>query len=103
MSFSERAKIGVFMIGAERFRQLGTGAADGSYEERKAREAAAYLEAFGSYAEVICDGPVYSREQADRAVMRFYNEKVDCVVALFLSWAEDFAWIRFSTVMRSPQ
>ena len=95
MSFSERAKIGIFMIGAERFRPLGIGTADGNYEERKVREAAVYLEKFSSFADIVCDGPVYTREQADRAVMRFYNEKVDCVVALFLSWAEDFAWIRF--------
>ena len=25
----------------------------------------------------------------------FYNEKVDFVIAEFLSWSEDFAWIRF--------
>lgn len=95
MLFSERAKIGILMIGAERFRPLGTGTADGSYEERKAREAEVYLGSFRSFADVVCGETVYSREQAEREAQRFYNEKVDGVVALFLSWAEDFSWIRF--------
>ena len=44
---------------------------------------------------VLFDEPVYTREAAQKAADRFYLEKVDCVVVAFMSWAEDFAWIRF--------
>ena len=92
---AERAKIGLLMIGAERFRPLGNGTKDGNYEERKALEAKTYLSRFRAFADVICPATVYSREGAETAAAEFYNQKVDCVVAMFLSWAEDFAWIRF--------
>ena len=64
MSFSERAKIGLLMIGAERFRPLGNGTQDGNYEERKTREAQSYLSRFRAFADVVCPEPVYSREGA---------------------------------------
>ncbi len=91
----EKARIGILMIEAERFRALGEGTYEGTYAVRKEREADAYLSAFASFADVVCPPPVFSREQAEEAARLFYNEKVDCVVAMFLSWAEDFAWIRF--------
>lgn len=91
----ERAKIGLLMIGGERFRPLGNGTKDGNYEERKALEAKTYLSRFCNFADVVCPATVYSREGAETAAAEFYNQKVDCVVAMFLSWAEDFAWIRF--------
>lgn len=91
----ERAKIGLLMIGAERFRPLGNGTKDGNYEERKALEAKTYLSRFCNFADVVCPATAYSREGAETAAAEFYNQKVDCVVAMFLSWAEDFAWIRF--------
>ncbi len=91
----EKAKLGILMIEAERFRALGAGTENGTYAERKEIEAKNYIAAFEDFAEVICPAPVYSREGAEDAARLFYNEKVDCVVAMFLSWAEDFAWIRF--------
>lgn len=91
----ERAKIGLLMIGAERFRPLGNGTKDGNYEERKAQEAKTYLSRLCAFADVVCPATVYSREGAETAAAEFYNQRVDCVVAMFLSWAEDFAWIRF--------
>lgn len=90
-----RPKIGVLFIGAKRFRQLGEGTADDTYEARKAIEYKKYLEEFGSFADTVNSGMCYDREDAERSVELFVSEKVDCVAAIFLSWAEDFAWIRF--------
>lgn len=95
MDLNRKAKIGFILIGAKRFKPLGAGTADGTYEERKAIEAQRYIERFSEFADVVFDGPVYEREEAEAAARSFYNQKVDCAVAIFMSWAEDFAWIRF--------
>lgn len=72
---TERAKIGLLMIGAERFRPLGNGTKDGNYEERKAQEAKTYLSRFCNFADVVCPATVYSREGAETAAAEFYNQK----------------------------
>ena len=95
MNLYSRPKVGVLFISAKRFRQLGEGTADGTYEARKLIESKSYLDRFGEFADVVYDGIVYEREDVERSISMFYNEKVDCVFAMFLSWAEDFTWIRF--------
>lgn len=90
-----KPKIGVLLIEAERFRSLGAGTARGLYSERKDAEAASYIKKISEFAEVVYPGPVWERNGAERAAQLFYNEGCDCVAAGFLSWAEDFAWIRF--------
>lgn len=95
MKFDRKPKIGILLIGAKRFKPLGEGTARGNYEERKAIEAAGYVKKFSEFADVVFDGPVYEREEAEGAARRFFDEKVDCAVAIFMSWAEDFAWIHF--------
>jgi L-arabinose isomerase len=44
---------------------------------------------------VIYPGIVYEREEMQNAMDQFYAEKVDFVIVEYLSWSEDFAWIRF--------
>ncbi len=95
MNLNRKPKIGLLLIGAERFQPLGEGTADGTYKERKAVETGKILSGMKEYADVVFTEPVYTREAAEKAVSLFFNEKVDGVVASFLSWAEDFAWIRF--------
>lgn len=95
MNLFRKPKVGVILIGAKRFKPLGAGTADGTYEERKAIEAQNYINKFSEFADIVFDGPVYEREEAEAAANKFYNEKVDCALAIFMSWAEDFAWIRF--------
>ena len=95
MNLNRKPKIGLLLIGAERFQSLGEGTADGTYKERKAVETGKILSGMKEYADVVFTEPVYTREAAEKAVALFFNEKVDGVVASFLSWAEDFAWIRF--------
>jgi hypothetical protein len=45
--------------------------------------------------DVVFPGIVYEKEEAETAMKQFYDQKVDFVIAEFLSWSEDFAWIRF--------
>lgn len=96
-----KAKTGLLLIATSRFRHLGEGLAEGDYEMRKNAEAAQYVEALGRFSEVVYPGTVYTREDLSRAMRRFQAEQTDCVFALFLSWAEDFAWVRFLRDMPS--
>ncbi len=95
MNLLRKSKIGMLFIGAERFRPLGSDTIDGTYEMRKELEYKAYIETISEFSEVVCIGMVYTREQAENAAKEFREEKVDCVVAIFMSWAEDYAWISF--------
>lgn len=95
VDLSRKPRMGLLLIGAERFRPLGEGTARGSYLERKTREAERMMKDTEEIAEVVFPGVVYTREDANRAVDAFVRAKVDYVLAIYLSWAEDFAWIRF--------
>ena len=53
------------------------------------------IKATMDFLELADPGIVYEREDAQKAMDLFYNEKVDFIYAEFLSWSEDFAWIRF--------
>ena len=90
-----RARMGLLLISPERFATIGEGTARGSYRERKEKEAAWMLEETSGIAEVSFPGIVWNREDVQRAIDRFMADKVDYVLAIYLSWAEDFAWIRF--------
>lgn len=90
-----RAKIGLLLIGSPRFKALGGGTAHGTYESRKLLEAETIVKNFEEIGTVLYPGIVYEREDVNRAIDLFYREKADCVAAAYLSWAEDFAWIRF--------
>lgn len=88
-------KTGVLLIATSRFRNLGSETAEGSYEIRKKAEAEEYVNAMKSFCEVVYPGPVYTREDLARSIQMFKEQNVDCVFALFLSWSEDFVWVRF--------
>lgn len=92
---NRKARIGLLLIASPRFRTLGKGTARGEYDERKKEEEASYIERFGKAGEIISGGIIYEREDVRRAIDLFISKKVDCVAALYLSWAEDFTWIRF--------
>lgn len=90
-----KAKVGILLIATERFRKLGVDTEDGTYEQRKLVEAEAYINKMNTFCDTVYTGQIYSRAELEYAMNSFFNEKVDCVFALFLSWAEDFLWIRF--------
>lgn len=90
-----RPRIGVLLIATGRFRNMGVGTDRGTYELRKQQEAAKYIEGIAKIGEVVYTGNVYTREDLDAQMRQFEQERVDCVFALFLSWTEDFVWVRF--------
>ena len=90
-----KTKTGLLLIGSPRFRSLGQGTLRGDYAQRQSDAAAQFLEAMSPLGESVYPGVVYEREDMQQAMDTFYMERVDYVLAVFMSWAEDFAWIRF--------
>ena len=91
----ENGKMGVLLIATSRFRALGADTPEGSYEKRKLAETDALILSMKRFCTPICPGPLYTREDLAAAMDLFQREKVDCIFALFLSWSEDFLWVRF--------
>jgi L-arabinose isomerase len=90
-----KGKMGVLLIATSRFRVLGSETPEGSYESRKLFETEQLLSSMAGFCEPVCPGPVYTRNELGHAMDLFQKEKADCVFALFLSWSEDFLWVRF--------
>ena len=88
-----RGRAGLLLIASPRFKNL-SGPKRGTYHERKLKAVEA-IKASMDFLDLVDPGIVYEREDAERAMRLFYDEKVDFVYAEFLSWSEDFAWIRF--------
>ena len=86
--------IGVLFISPPRFHDLGAGTKHGCYWERKEQEAGKLLSRF-NFADTVFPGIVYNRDDMDKAIQAFQASHVDMVFAHFLSWSDDFAWIRF--------
>lgn len=91
----EKAKAGLLLIASPRFKNLGEGLSRGTYHERKQIEVKEIVESLQDSLDLVNPGIIYEREEMEQAMKLFYNEKVDFIVANFLSWSEDFAWIRF--------
>ncbi|MCQ2156354.1 MAG: hypothetical protein MJY57_04040 [Bacteroidales bacterium] len=90
---NRKAKAGLLLIASPRFKNL-YGPKRGTYGERK-DIAVKEIKATMGFLDLVDPGIVYEREDAQRAMDLFYAEKVDFVYAEFLSWSEDFAWIKF--------
>jgi len=90
-----KAKAGILLIGSPRFRNLGEGLKRGTYGERKDIQVQGILNELEKNMELTFPGIVYTREEMQQAMNLFFTESVDFVVIEFLSWSEDFAWIRF--------
>ncbi|MBO4742437.1 MAG: hypothetical protein J5533_02275 [Bacteroidales bacterium] len=88
-----KPKAGLLLIASPRFKNL-SGPKRGTYGERK-DIAVQDIKASLDFLDLADPGIVYEREDARRAMDLFYKERVDFVYAEFLSWSEDFAWIRF--------
>ena len=90
---TRKPKAGLLLIASPRFKNLN-GPKRGTYGERKEK---AVREIMGSmdFLDLVYPGITYEREDAEKAMDLFYAEKVDFIYAEFLSWSEDFAWIRF--------
>lgn len=89
-----KAKAGLLLVASPRFKQLGVGTEHGTYGERKEIVVNDMLGKLG-FLDIVFPGVVYETADAERAMKEFYNQDVDFIIAEFLSWSEDFAWIRF--------
>jgi L-arabinose isomerase len=89
-----KPRIGVLFITTPRFRDLGEGTERGLFRERKEKEARAFISRF-DYADIVFPGIVYTREDIKKAMDQFIKARVDMVFACFMSWSDDYAWIRF--------
>lgn len=90
-----KPRMGLLLLGAQRFCTLGEGTARGTYLERKQQEAEWMLSDAQKIADVTFTSIVFSAEDVITAMDAFIRDKVDYVLAIYLSWAEDFAWVRF--------
>lgn len=88
-----KAKAGLLLIASPRFKNL-SGPKRGTYGQRKEIVVKDIRKSM-DFLELVDPGIVYEREDAQKAMDMFYAEKVDFVYAEFLSWSEDFAWIKF--------
>lgn len=89
-----KPKIGLLLICSNRFRGMGEGTG-ATYPERQQKVADALISHISEYADVVPTGQIYEREDVKAAMNTFAKEKVDCVFASYLSWSDDFHWIRF--------
>ena len=90
-----KPKAGLLLIASPRFKNLGEGTSRGTYHTRKTDEVNVISGQLEKSLDVVYPGIVYDRDDILKAMDTFTSEKVDFVVAEYLSWAEDFAWIRF--------
>ncbi len=90
---NRKPKAGLLLIASPRFKNLN-GPKRGTYGERE-EVAVKEIKATFSFLDLVDPGIVYEREDAQKAIDLFFRETVDFVYAEFLSWSEDFAWIRF--------
>ena len=65
------------------------------YHERKLVESRKITDKIEEICEVVYSGIIYTRSDVKKAMQDFYANSVDFVLAIYLSWAEDFHWIRF--------
>lgn len=95
MSVTDRKPlVGILLISPPRFKNLGEGTEHGFYRERKEKEAKRLADRF-TFADTIFPGVVYTRQDMQAAIQSFRSMNADMVFAHFLSWSDDFAWIRF--------
>lgn len=88
-----KPKAGLLLVASPRFKNL-SGPKRGSYGEKKEAVSRQIVESL-NFIDIEFPGIVYEREDAQKAMDLFYNARVDFIIAEFLSWSEDFAWIRF--------
>lgn len=92
--------IGVLLITTPRFHDLGKETEHGVFHARKTKEADHLINALSEFSRPVFQGVVYTKEDLTLAMSHFEAEKVDMVFACFLSWSDDYAWIRFLRDMK---
>ena len=86
--------IGFLFISTPRFHDLGEGTEGNYFYMRKENYVKQFLKRF-SFADVCFPGIVYTREDLKKAMASFLSSAPDLIFAMFLSWSDDYAWVRF--------
>lgn len=95
MCSEHNTKIGLLLLGCERFRTLGETSSEGSYDVRVQQRAKKIASKLSATMDVVSNGVVYDREQCREAIAAFQAMRVDMVVVMFLSWVPDRVWNQF--------
>ena len=90
-----KPKIGFLFFACRRFKALGEGTTGGNYSERVGRETKAVTDTLSGDLEIIYPGDIYEDRDLNKAIETFCANKVDCILVLYHSWAEDRFLIRF--------
>ncbi len=90
----KRPVIGILLISSPRFRNLGEGTEHDFFYKRKELVADDLCSRM-DFADLIFPGVVYTREELAAAMDAFSQGHPDMIFVSFLSWSDDFAWIRF--------
>jgi L-arabinose isomerase len=91
----QKPKTGFLFIANRSFKTLGKGSKSGAYPERIARETAMISGELSEALEIVTSGDVYGTEDLRKALACFTLRRVDCILVIFHSWAEDNIWVRF--------
>ncbi|MDD3927728.1 MAG: hypothetical protein PHT33_13835 [bacterium] len=88
---------GLLRLGSRRFikHEVGRETPRGTYLHRIEEAAGRMKRRISADLEIIDAGVVTETEDVTKALKLFVNEDVDFVMAVFMSWSEDFTWIRF--------
>lgn len=90
-----KPKAGLLLVGSPRFRNLGEGLTRGTYSDRQSHKVKVIIEKLENSMELVFPGIVYENDEMNQAMKLFFTQEVDFVIAEFMSWSEDFAWVRF--------
>jgi len=100
MQSAPMPKVGVLLITTSRFHDLGQHTERGAFYTRKDQEASDIISQISTFSMPVFDKVVYTRNNIIESMHRFEAESVDMVLIMFLSWSDDFAWIRFLRDMK---
>lgn len=89
-----RPVVGLLPMACTRFRGMGKGTS-ALYEQRIQHRLDEIEAKCAMFSEVINPGQVYTQDDVQKVMDLFYQKKVDCVFAFFLSWTLDDAWNKF--------
>ena len=92
-----KPRCGLVLIESLRFKEANIGAntPGGTYHSRLEQKAKILIDKLSVDFEIVYPGLVYKREKIHQIFKVFVNKEVDFIIAVFMSWAEDFAWVRF--------
>jgi L-fucose isomerase-like protein len=92
MNLSEgaaRPRLGVLLVTSGWFREVGLQGAGSDTSESVARAGSEIVERIADFAEPVCDGVLFSAEDAEKAGRKMRENGVDGILLVPLMWCED--------------